>query len=43
MFEKIRKFYRLRLYSKEQVAQYVVKGVITAAQYEQITGEPYEG
>lgn len=43
MFEKIRKFYRLHLYSKEQVAQYVVKGVITAAQYEQITGEPYEG
>ncbi len=41
MFEKIRKFYNLGLYSKEQVGQFVDKGKITAEQYEQITGEPY--
>ena len=41
MFAKIKKFYKLGLYTKAQVAQFVVKGVITAEQYEQITGEPY--
>ena len=41
MFAKIKKFYHLGLYSKEQVAQFVVKGIITAAQYEQIVGETY--
>ena len=43
MFAKIKKFYNLGLYSKEQVAQFVTKGVITAAQYEQIVGEPFPG
>ena len=42
MFAKIKRFYNLGLYTKEQVAQFVVKGIITEAQYEQITGEPYE-
>lgn len=42
MFAKIKKFYNLGLYTKEQVAQFVAKGVITAAQYKQITGEDYE-
>lgn len=43
MFAKIKKFYNLGLYTKEQVAQFCARSVITAAQYEQITGEPYEG
>lgn len=41
MFEKILKFFKLKLYTKAQIRQFVVKGVITAEQYEQITGEPY--
>lgn len=42
MFAKIKRFYKLGLYSKEQVAQFVIKGVITPEQYELITGEPYD-
>lgn len=42
MFQKIKKFYNLGLYSKEQVKQFVVKGAITESQYEQIVSEPYE-
>lgn len=41
MFDKVKKFYDLGLYSKEQVAAFVAKGKLTAAQYEAITGEPY--
>lgn len=41
MFEKILKFFKLKLYTKKQVADFVKKGIITAEQYEQITGEPY--
>ena len=43
MFQKIKRFYNLGIYSKEQVAQFVIRGVITPQQYEQITGDPYEG
>lgn len=43
MFQKIKKFYNLGIYSKEQVAQFVTKGVITPEQYEQIVGEPFPG
>ena len=32
-----------RLWSKAQVANAVKKGVITASDYEEITGEVYEG
>ena len=42
MFEKIKKWYNQGLWTKEKVAQAVEKGVITAEQYEEITGEPYE-
>ena len=42
MFAKIKRFYNLGLYSKTQVAQFVIKGVITPAQYKEITGEDYE-
>lgn len=41
MFEKIKKFYDLGLYSKANVELFVVKGVITGEQYEEITGDPY--
>ena len=42
MFAKIKKFYNLGIYTKIQVAAFVAKDVITAEQYEQITGEPYQ-
>lgn len=41
MFEKIKKFYNMKLYTKKQVADFVKKGVITAEQYGLITGEAY--
>lgn len=41
MFDKILKFFKLRLYTIAQVRQFVVKGVITAEQFEAITGERY--
>ena len=43
MFEKVKRFYDLGLYSEDQVAAFVRKGKITPEQYEEITGEPYEG
>ena len=43
MFAKIKKWYEQGLWMKQMVANAVVKGKITAAQYEEITGEPYEG
>lgn len=42
MFEKVKKFYNMGLYSKAQVAQFVAKGKLTPEQYEEITGEKYE-
>ena len=43
MFEKLKKFFNLHLYSKRQIADFVKKGIITAEQYEQIVGEKYPG
>ena len=42
MYAKIKKFYNLGLYTKENVAKFVEKGIITAEQYEEITGEAYD-
>lgn len=42
MKAKIKKFYDLGLYTKEQVRQFVIKGVITPEDYEEIVNEPYE-
>lgn len=42
MFEKILKFFKLKLYTVNQVRQFVAKGIIMPEQYEQITGEKYE-
>jgi len=41
MFEKVRKFFEMGLYSAETVAAFVRKGKITAEEYEKITGEAY--
>lgn len=38
MFKKIKKFYDLGLYTKEQVHDFVDKGVITEEQYIEIVG-----
>lgn len=43
MKAKIAKWYKQGLWSAAQVANAVVKGVITAADYEDITGEVYVG
>lgn len=39
MFEKIKRFYDLGLYTKEQVYKFVEKGVLTEEEYLQIVGE----
>ena len=41
MFEKIKRFFNLKLYTKKQIRQFCMKGVITPEQYKQITGEEY--
>lgn len=41
MYEKIKKFYDLKLYTRKQVRQFCDKGVITEEQYKKITGEEY--
>ncbi|RNC97838.1 XkdX family protein [Lysinibacillus halotolerans] len=40
-FNKIRYFYVAKLWTKEQVADAVTAGVITAEQYYQIVKKPY--
>lgn len=42
MFEKVKKFYDMDLYSAAQVAQFVRKGRLTADEYQTITGEEYK-
>lgn len=39
MFESIKKWYDMGLWNSAQVRQAVIKGVITEAQYKEITGE----
>ena len=39
MFEKIKKFYDMGLYTEEQVYKFVEKGIITEEQYRLIIGE----
>lgn len=40
-FEKIKDFYERELWTKEMVRNAVIKGKITADEYELITGEKY--
>lgn len=39
MYEKIKRFYNLGIYTKAQVHKFVDKGVITEAEYIEIVGE----
>lgn len=43
MFDKVKRFYDMGLYSRVQVAQFVRKGKLTAKEYKEITGEKYNG
>lgn len=40
-FEKVRNYYEKNLWTKEQVANAVKKGWITADEYRDITGDDY--
>lgn len=41
MFEKIKRFFNLKLYTQKQIRQFCDKGVIAPEQYKEITGEEY--
>lgn len=41
MFEKIKKFYDMGLWSEAQVKDAVGKGIISEGQYKEITGGEY--
>lgn len=41
MFEKIKRFFGLKLYTVKQIRKFCDKGVITPAQFYEITGEVY--
>lgn len=43
MYEKIKRFYELGLWTETMIGQAAKKGWITATEYEQITGNVYEG
>lgn len=42
MFKKVKLYYDRGFYTKEQVKKFVEKAKLTPAEYEEITGEPYE-
>lgn len=39
MFEKIKRFYKLGLYTKEQVYKFALRGVITEEQFKEVVTE----
>lgn len=41
MFDTYKRYYTLRLYTKEDMAKFVAGGKITAEQYTEITGDTY--
>ena len=41
-FEKAKEGYEYGAYTKETLKAWVTRGKITPAQYEEITGEPYQ-
>lgn len=41
MFGIVKRYYDRGIYDKEKVAVFVLSGMITEAQYEEITGENY--
>jgi len=42
LFNKIKKYYNMGLYTKENVAEFVKKGKLTPEEYKLITGDDYE-
>lgn len=42
MFKKIKRWYEEGIWTKAMVRNAVIKGKITAEQYEEITGEPFD-
>ena len=42
LYNTVKKYYDLGIYNDEQVAVFVAKGKITAAEYKQITGKTYK-
>ena len=42
LFEKIKRYYDAGVWNRQMVRNAVVKGKITAEEYETITGEKYE-
>lgn len=42
MKAKIEKWYHMGLWTKEMIANAVTKGILTAGDYEDITGEVYQ-
>lgn len=43
MHEIVKKYYDLGLYKTDKVKDFCRKGKITPAEYEKITGQPYDG
>lgn len=43
MYAIVKRYFDRGIYSKEDVAKFVRATKLTPAEYEQITGEPYEG
>ena len=41
MYEKVKRFFSMGLYTKENVAAFVAKRKLTPEQYKEITGEEY--
>ncbi|WP_410495006.1 XkdX family protein [Cellulosilyticum sp. ST5] len=41
-FTAAKRYYEMGIYTKQQVALFVVKGRITEAEYKEITGEDFE-
>lgn len=41
LFEKVKKYYNMHFYTKKMVGDFVIKGKLTAEEYELITKEPW--
>lgn len=41
MFEKVKRYYDLGIYTAQMVAEFVRKGKLTPEEYEEITAEPW--
>lgn len=42
MFDKIKKYFDWKIYTKKQIKEYCAKGIISVEQYKAITGEDYD-